>query len=64
MNSLLKERTVLVMGVRNKWSIAWGIAEQARESGARLILTYQGDREREALEKLDRKVFHVVILPF
>ncbi len=63
MNSLLKERTVLVMGVRNKWSIAWGIAEQARESGARLILTYQGDREREALEKLVAGMEDIRLLP-
>lgn len=40
------------MGVRNKWSIAWGIAEYAMNQGANVIFTYLGDREREALEKL------------
>ena len=37
----------LVMGVANNRSIAWGIARAAREQGAELAFTYQG----EALEK-------------
>lgn len=52
MQQLLENRNILIMGVRNKWSIAWGIAQQAAQAGARLIYTYQGEREREALEKL------------
>lgn len=52
MQQLLQNKTILIMGVRNKWSIAWGIAQKAAQAGARLIFTYQGDRERDALEKL------------
>ncbi len=52
MQQLLENKTLLIMGVRNKWSIAWGIAQRAAQAGARLVFTYQGDREREALEKL------------
>jgi enoyl-[acyl-carrier protein] reductase I len=37
----------LIMGVANNRSIAWGIAKAAREAGAELAFTYQG----EALEK-------------
>ncbi|RFB81457.1 enoyl-ACP reductase FabI [Methylovirgula sp. 4M-Z18] len=37
----------LVMGVANNRSIAWGIAKAARDAGAELAFTYQG----EALEK-------------
>lgn len=40
------------MGVRNKWSIAWGIAEFVLNQGANVLFTYLGEREREALEKL------------
>ena len=40
------------MGLRNKWSIAWGIAKSAQREGAKLILTYQGEREREGAEEL------------
>ena len=63
MEKLLSNRTILVMGVRNKWSIAWGIAERAAESGAKLIFTYQGEREREALEKLVAGMEAVRCLP-
>jgi len=52
MGSLLSNRNILIMGLRNKWSIAWGIAKQARLDGANLILTYQGEREREGAEEL------------
>lgn len=46
MGNLLDNRNILIMGLRNKWSIVWGIAKSARREGANLILTYQGERER------------------
>ncbi len=50
MSDLLKNKNILIMGVRNKWSIAWGIAKVAAENGANVIFTYQSDREeKEAL---------------
>ncbi|HHU91073.1 MAG TPA: enoyl-ACP reductase [Clostridiaceae bacterium] len=52
MSQLLKGKNILIMGVRNKWSIAWGIAQAAKAQGANLIFTYLGDREKESLQKL------------
>jgi enoyl-[acyl-carrier protein] reductase I len=52
MGSLLANKNILIMGVRNKWSIAWGIVKAAQEEGARLILTYQGEREKASVEDL------------
>lgn len=52
MGELLAGRNILIMGVRNKWSIAWGIAQAAHREGANLIFTYLGDREKEELKKL------------
>lgn len=52
MGELLKGKNILIMGVRNKWSIAWGIAQAAGQQGANLIFTYMGDREKESLLKL------------
>jgi enoyl-[acyl-carrier protein] reductase I len=46
---LLDGKTVLVTGVANRWSIASGIARQLHAHGARLILTYQGDRVEDAV---------------
>lgn len=52
MGDLLKGKNLLIMGVRNKWSIAWGIARAAYREGAKLIFTYQGDREKEGVDEL------------
>ncbi len=49
---LLTGKTVLVMGVANKRSIAWGIAKSCYREGARLVFTYQGDRQRDNLQEL------------
>ncbi len=56
MGTLLKNQNVLIMGVRNKWSIAWGIAEAAYDEGANIILTCQGEREREGVEELASQI--------
>lgn len=52
MGELLKNKNILIMGLRNKWSIAWGIAKSAYREGANLILTYQGDREKDSAMEL------------
>ena len=49
---LLKDKTGVILGVANKRSIAWHIAQAADREGARLILTYQSERFREGLEDL------------
>ena len=36
---ILKDKKVVIMGVRNKWSIAWGAAQSAYEQGAEVICT-------------------------
>ncbi len=50
----------LVLGVANTRSIAWGIAKAAREAGAELALTYQGEslekRVRPLAQELDAHV--------
>jgi enoyl-[acyl-carrier protein] reductase I len=47
--ALLDGKTILVTGVANRWSIASGIVRQLHAHGARLILTYQGDRVEDAV---------------
>ena len=49
---MLKEKTVLIMGIRNKWSIAYGAAQAAYENGAKLIFTFMGEENREKIEEL------------
>lgn len=49
---LLENKKILIMGVRNKWSIAYGIAKSAYENGAKLIFTYRDETEKSKLEAL------------
>ena len=49
---LLENKKILIMGIRNKWSIAYGIAKSAYENGAKLIFTYMGEDNREKIEEL------------
>ena len=49
---LLKNRTILIMVIRNKWSIAYGIAKSAYENGAKLLFTYMGEENKNKIEEL------------
>lgn len=49
---LLKDKKIIIMGIRNKWSIAFGIAQAAYENGAQLIFTYMGEENKEKIEEL------------
>lgn len=49
---ILKDRTILIMGIRNKWSIAYGAAKSAYDQGARVIFTFMGEENREKIEAL------------
>jgi enoyl-[acyl-carrier protein] reductase I len=51
MPELLAGKTALVLGIANKWSIAYSIASAFVREGASLILTYQGERQRQAVEE-------------
>ncbi|MBD5654010.1 MAG: SDR family oxidoreductase, partial [Candidatus Eremiobacteraeota bacterium] len=50
--TLLGGKVALVTGVANRWSIATGIARQLHAHGATIVLTYQGDRVQDEVEKL------------
>ena len=52
MGGVLENRCGLIVGVANKRSIAWAIARAAAENGARLAVTYQGERLEENVREL------------
>jgi enoyl-[acyl-carrier protein] reductase I len=52
MPNLLDGKTALILGIANKWSIAYAIAQAFRREGAKLLLTYQGDRLKQTVEDL------------
>jgi len=52
MSGLLEGKTALVLGVANRWSLAFGIAQAFVREGAHIILTYQGERQRLTVQDL------------
>jgi enoyl-[acyl-carrier protein] reductase I len=50
--SILAGKIGLVVGVANKRSIAWAIAQAWHDAGATLAFTYQGERLKENVEEL------------
>ena len=47
---ILENKKILIMGIRNKWSIAYGIAKSAYEHGAKLMFTFVGEDNRSKME--------------
>ena len=56
MSKLLEGKTAIVLGVWNKWSIAYAIAQAFVREGATLLLTYQNERAKPAVEELGREL--------
>jgi enoyl-[acyl-carrier protein] reductase I len=60
---LLEGKTGLILGIANKRSLAWGIAQSVAREGARLAVTYQGERLEENVRDLAGGLDRPVILP-
>ena len=59
----LQGKQGLIVGVANKRSISWAIAEAAARAGARLAVTYQGERLEENVRELSAALSDPLILP-
>ena len=53
----------LIVGVANKRSISWAIAQAAAAAGARLALTYPSERLEENVRELAAKLENPLVLP-
>jgi enoyl-[acyl-carrier protein] reductase I len=63
MSNLLEGRHALILGIANKWSLAYAIAQAFSREGAALTLTYLGDRQKESIENLSKELKVAAILP-
>ena len=61
--SLLTGKHGVVLGVANKRSIAWAIAQALAGAGMRLAFTYQGERLKENVEELASTLPGSVLYP-
>ncbi|MEN3332728.1 MAG: enoyl-[acyl-carrier protein] reductase [Blastocatellia bacterium] len=60
---LLEGKTGVVFGVANKRSLAWAIARRANDEGARIAITYQGERLEENARELAEQLNSPLVLP-
>ena len=60
---LLEGKNGLILGIANKRSLAWGIAQSVAREGARLAVTFQGERLEENVRDLAANLKDPVILP-
>ena len=51
MSGFLDGKTIVIMGVANTRSIAWGCTQAIIDQGAKVILTYQNDRIKKSLQR-------------
>ncbi|MDA9230289.1 enoyl-ACP reductase FabI [Alphaproteobacteria bacterium] len=62
-NGLMKGKRGLIMGVANKRSIAWGIAQACADAGAEIAFTYQGEALERRVKPLAESIGSTLILP-
>ena len=60
MSGILDGKRILVMGVANNRSIAWGCAQAMEKQGAEIIYTYQNDRMKKFIDKLVPDENHLI----
>ncbi len=63
MPQLLEGKVALVLGIANRWSIAHAIAKAFIREGAEVILTYQGERQKQTVEELAAELKARQVLP-
>ncbi len=63
MSGLLEGKTALVMGVANRWSIAWAVSRALSREGARLVFTFQGERQEKDVRDLAGTLPNSVVFP-
>ena len=63
MSKLLEGKLALILGIANKWSLAYAIAEAFSREGATLVLTYLGERQKLAIEELSQPFDVAAVLP-
>src|SRR6202035_1008121 len=63
MSQLLEGKVALILGLANRWSIAHAIAQAFIREGAQVILTYQGDRQKQTVEELAADLKVRLVLP-
>jgi enoyl-[acyl-carrier protein] reductase I len=63
MSNLLEGKLALVLGIANRWSLAYSIAQAFHREGAALALTYLGEKQKQTIAELSAEWNVAAILP-
>jgi enoyl-[acyl-carrier protein] reductase I len=63
MSKLLEGKLALVLGIANRWSLAYAIAQAFHREGAALALTYLGEKQKQTIEELAAEWNVAALLP-
>ena len=63
MSKLLEGKLALVLGIANRWSLAYSIAQAFHREGAALALTYLKEKQRQTIEELAAEWNVAALLP-
>ncbi|MBZ5596551.1 MAG: enoyl-ACP reductase [Acidobacteriia bacterium] len=63
MAGLLEGKLGIVLGIANRWSLAYAIAQAFSREGAGLVLTYLGEHQKDAVESLAKDLTVERIVP-
>jgi enoyl-[acyl-carrier protein] reductase I len=63
MSKLLEGKLALILGIANRWSLAYSIAQAFSREGASLVLTYLGERQKVAISELSQDFDIAALIP-
>jgi enoyl-[acyl-carrier protein] reductase I len=63
MSKLLEGKFALILGIANRWSLAYSIAQAFHREGATLVLTYLGEKQKQTIEEFAREWNVAGVLP-
>jgi len=63
MSKLLEGKHALILGIANRWSLAYAIAQAFSREGAALTLTYLGERQKDSIQDLAKDLNVSAVLP-
>ncbi len=63
MSNLLEGKLAIILGIANKWSLAYSIAQAFSREGGELVVTYLGNHQKAAMESLSKGLNVVATLP-
>src|SRR5215472_2496007 len=63
MSKLMEGKRALILGIANRWSLAYAIAQAFSREGAALVLTYLNERFKAPIEELAQGLNVAKLLP-